>query len=165
VQADTLRYRLIYDAPTAGYTDWWFPAVGLVLLVVFGAALYRHHSGTPVRHVWVLYVGVPFLLLWVTIAAAATYGNYARLRDRLRAGEFTTVEGIVQDFQPSDAGDHRTERWAVMSGGRLYHYEYVPSRLTPGFRQTVVHGGPIRPGLRVRIADVDGHIARLEIAP
>jgi len=165
VQVDTVRYRLVYDAAAAGYADWWFPAIGLALLAGFGLALYRHHSGTPTRHAWALYAGVPFLLLWVVAAATATYGRYATLRDRLRAGQFTTVEGVVQDFEPGDAGDHREERWSVRSGGRLYRYQYSPSRLTPGFRHTAAHGGPIRPGLRVRIADVDGYIARLAIAP
>jgi len=36
--------------------------------------------------------------------------------------------------------------------------------VTAGFNNTLSHGGPIHEGLRVRIADVDGAIARLEIA-
>ena len=33
----------------------------------------------------------------------------------------------------------------------------------PGFNQTSTHGGPIRPGLPVRIAYLDGYIIRLEV--
>jgi hypothetical protein len=45
--------------------------------------------------------------------------------------------------------------------GRRYRYsDFV---LVPGFHTTTTRGGPIREGLHVRIADVDGEIARLEI--
>jgi hypothetical protein len=37
--------------------------------------------------------------------------------------------------------------------------------VTQGFNDSQNHGGPMREGLRVRIADVNGEIARLEIAP
>jgi hypothetical protein len=35
--------------------------------------------------------------------------------------------------------------------------------MTPGFDRIQRDGGPIHSGLRVRIADVGGHIARLEV--
>jgi len=45
-----------------------------------------------------------------------------------------------------------------------HHYEYSDYVVSAGFNNTQSHGGPIREGITVRIADVRGKIARLEIA-
>ena len=159
------QYRLVYDAGQAGYTDWWFPLFGLGMLGIFTALLIRaRRRHLPASRSWILYIGVPFLSLWVVVAFVGTYSSYAKLRDRLADGDYTVVEGVVHNFRPGDAGDHEEESWTVESRGRSYEYHYVRSRLSPGFRQAAAHGGPIREGLLVRLADVDGHIARLEVA-
>jgi hypothetical protein len=55
---------------------------------------------------------------------------------------------------------HAMESFEV--AGHCYSYsDYV---VVAGFNNTQSHGGPIRNGLRVRIADIDGQIARLEVA-
>jgi hypothetical protein len=89
------------------------------------------------------------------------YSGTKRLRDALETGDFTAVEGHVREFQRGDRGGHKEERFTVVSNGRRYTYAYTSSNWEPGFRQS---HGPIREGFFVRIADVDGHIARLEIA-
>jgi hypothetical protein len=40
---------------------------------------------------------------------------------------------------------------------------YSDFELTAGFNNTASHGGPIEPGLPVKIAYIDGHILRLEV--
>ncbi len=163
--ADSLHYRLVYDVAAAGYTDWWFPAAGLIGLAVFGFGLYRAlRDEEPLQRSWIYILGLPFLTVWVLGAFWGTYGDYTSIRDRLNSGRYILVEGVVQQFQDGDAGDHDPERWMVRSGDTVYRYSYVRSQLSPGFRHEAIHGGPIRNGLHVRIADVDGHIARLEIA-
>jgi hypothetical protein len=84
---------------------------------------------------------------------------------RVSRGHYVTVEGTVEDFIAGDSGDHRPETWSVRDSKGLHRYSYSPSRGFVGFTQTQAHGGPMRSGLRVRVADVDGLIARLEIAP
>lgn len=166
MQTDSVHYRLVYDAARAGYTDWSFPAVGLILLTVFLLGIVREKRQTDGgRRLGTLYATVAFITVWILVSLAATYGTYASIRSALNSGRFVTVEGTVTNFVPSDSGDHREEQWDVDTDGAVHHYHYVPSRLTPGFRRTQGHGGPIRAGLRVRIADVNGWIARLEIAP
>ena len=44
------------------------------------------------------------------------------------------------------------------------HFSYSKYEINSGFRRNVGQGGPMREGLFVRIANVDGEIARLEIA-
>jgi hypothetical protein len=165
VQPDSIRYRLVYDAVQAGYTDWWFPGIGVALLAIALVSAHFQRKETRSLGPWFNHLVAGFALCWAMGAFWLTYGDYRSMRSALRSNRFTVVEGRVRNFQPSDPGDHREERWEVESGGSVYHYAYVPSSLTPGFRKTSVHGGPIREGLRVRIADVDGYIARLEVAP
>src|SRR5690349_14745190 len=96
IQAPPDSFQLVYDARAAGYTDWWFPALGTGMLIIFSILLYFHlRSGEPMGNAWVLYVGVPFLALWVVGSLPNTYGNYASMRDRLKRGDFTTVTGVV----------------------------------------------------------------------
>jgi hypothetical protein len=68
----------------------------------------------------------------------------------------------VTDFPSGDRGGHRDEAWSVRSRGKWYTYRYSHFVSIAGFHQS---HGPIRVEMRVRIADVDGVIARLEIAP
>lgn len=164
--SDSLQYHLVYDAGTAGFTDWWFLALAVLVLGAMGISAHRSLRGdAPARERYFYLFAIPFVTVCLLIAARATFGQGRELRDALAAGQYTVVEGTVQDFSPSDRGDHTEERWRVESNGTMYMYHYVRSRPKPGFRQTAVHGGPIRPGLHVRIADVDGYIARLEVSP
>ena len=164
MQPDSLRYHLVYDAVQTGYTDWWFPAIGVGILAVGLVSPYFHRKKRALGP-WFSHFVAGFAPCWVVGAFWSTYGDYRSMRNALRSGRFTVVEGRVRNFQPSDPGDHKNETWEVESGGRVYEYAYVPSSLTPGFRKASVHGGPVREGLRVRIANVDGYIARLEVAP
>jgi hypothetical protein len=86
--------------------------------------------------------------------------NYWRLREALRTGRYEVVEGTVTDFVPMPKeGD--TKGQFVVNG---HHYQHSDHLVTRGINNTQSQSGPIRAGLRVRIADVGGKIARLEIA-
>jgi hypothetical protein len=92
------------------------------------------------------------------------YAQHARLRAALRGGGYTTVEGVVHDFVAP--GDERLPRRQLLveSGPEAHWYPYALSRLSPGYRRPSPRGGGLRDGARVRIADVGGVIARLEVA-
>ena len=107
------------------------------------------------------WIFVIFSSLWTLGASCGLYAEYAGLRSALRTGSYLTVEGVVTEFVPGRSDGHPAESF-VVNGHR---YEYSPYIVTSGFSQIQSHGGPIREGLRVRIADVDGTIARLEVAP
>ena len=102
-------------------------------------------------------IGVPSVAL---LGLASLYAEYRGRRERLRRGEFEVVGGVVQNFTPGDTMRHVAERFEVAG----HAYSYPPYVMTVAFHRTVERGGPIREGLRVRIADVDGKIARLEVA-
>ena len=159
-----MHYELIFDAEQAGYRNWWFPAFGLIFVAIgAGILLYRSVRPTPNRSRWdrrFPYLFIGFALSWMALAFLMTYVDYLHLRDALRSGNFMIVEGKVEDFVPMPASGHPAEHFQV-SGHR---YSYSDASVIAGFNNTQSHGGPMQQGLLVRIADVGGQIARLEIA-
>ena len=101
-----------------------------------------------------------FGLLVMTISFAATFGEHRELVAALESRRYVVVEGVVHDFVPGPLSEHPMESFEVEG----HRYEYSNAMVTEGFNITQSHGGPMRDGLRVRIADVHGVIARLEIA-
>lgn len=137
-------------------------------LFLAGRALWRRIEETDVW-AWLQQAFIAGVLM---VLGTAAFGMFFVLQ--ILQGAFLTVKqwrgrgtelvGVVQNFIPGDPGDHREESWDLAVAGQLHHYTYSPSRLTPGFRQTAPHGGLVRNGARVRVTDVDGYIARLEVA-
>lgn len=152
------QYVVVFDAAEAGYRYWYVPALFSILLLVIGGVL-AHDTKRFRRMAGVVgLVAAPMMGLLIFYA---TYSNYARIRDALRSGDFVIVEGVVEDFRP---GNHNIEeQFTITSGGRNFSYAYSPSRLKGGFDLTFAQHGPVRPGIRVRIADIDGIIGRLEV--
>lgn len=162
-------YLLVYEARNAPLLDW--PTVAACVLMtaawaVFWAVARKRWSkpgaGEHLPRV-IDVIGVAGLVLIPAIGmidAALAHHQNRMLTRALENGTYTLVEGAVQDFVPGDRGAHRDERWTVESGGQVYTYAYRSSFIVPGFHRSA---GPIRQGLRVRIADVRGYIARLEI--
>ncbi len=155
-------YELVFDAGQAGYRNWWFPAFGLILVAIFvGAVIHdrKTHGLNPMQRA-IAYCGAAFSILWVLATFLGTFSDYWRLREAIRLGHFEVVEGKVVDFVPMPPEGHAMERFTVNG----HHYEYSDYQVIAGFNTTQSHGGPIREGSLVRIFDVGGQIARLEIA-
>jgi hypothetical protein len=162
LQATT--YRLVFDATTVRYpaSEWLLP---LALFAAFGVALASFpRLSEPERRRFVR----PFGALSAIVAGAMAVGIWrtseaqrSQVVGALRDGRYQLVEGVVEGFRPGAASSHPPEEFTV-SGHR---YRYAPAEHLYGFNQVAALGGPIRNGLRVRIAEVDGLIARLEVAP
>ena len=168
--ADSIPYYTVFDVRD-GYPHWTaeigFALFGLALVIV----LVAHARGwmrlpRPVRS------GVSLVLLALVLvvlpAHAFAHRDYDAMCDAMRAGHFTVVEGRVENFQPPGSiGGRRKfpETFTVHSHKQTFRYSYLENQLAPGFNVPSDRDGPIRQSLQVRIADVDGRIARLEIAP
>jgi hypothetical protein len=100
------------------------------------------------------------------ISLLATRGSYvevrgdAEFRRRLDAGEYTLVEGVVTHYVPGRRDGHGDEEWTVSGGGRTHRYRFSSAVHEGGYGEIL---GPVKQGSRVRIAEVDGRIARLEV--
>lgn len=108
-----------------------------------------------------------FIGFWTFGAIAFTMVTLAmgvlrdrQLRNGLKSEKFEVVEGVVTNFIPELAKGHSDETFDVGD----HHYALSHYTITGGYHETQAHGGVFREGLRVRIADVDGVIVRLEVA-
>ncbi len=88
-----------------------------------------------------------FSLFWTVLVTASTLNGYFRVRGALASGNTLVTEGVVADFVPMPYTGHGSERFTV-SDVPFSFSDYVT---TPGFNQTVSHGGPLKPGLQVRL--------------
>jgi len=53
--------------------------------------------------------------------------------------------------------------WVVEDSSKAYWYRYDRSPLAVGYRRSAPGTGGLRDGSRVRIADIGGRIARIEV--
>jgi hypothetical protein len=154
-------WRLVYDATQAEPSGVVFPAVGVALVVIAVVRLRRpiarlvsagERAALRRRRVWFL-IGA---LAWASLAALLVLGPHRAEVAALRADRATRVEGLVEDYEAGSYARKRPERWTVAG----HRYEFRPYSGRPGFDAL----GVVHPGQRVRIADVNGWIARLEVA-
>jgi hypothetical protein len=163
-----MDYELVFDAGRNGYANWPFAAGGL-LFVFIGAFLVKNRRnlrtmfpggmGPKAASVFA-YVLLAFSILWTTVAFTAIAHDHSVVSGALRNGTVHVVVGRVEDFTPMPYSGHAEEHFSVC-GVPFSYSDYV---VTAGFHHTSSHGGPIRPGLWVRISYVGNTIARLEIA-
>lgn len=159
--ADT-TYRVVYDLASETYHVW--PPVYLFMFLflplmfvidVIRNVLAGRPAFTRKFLVWKLLFAAAFILWqinWIRMDRA----GWERSRREYLAGEYEVVEGAVTNFEPETRGSF--ESFSV--NGHRYTYS---SRMW-GFHQSNMIGGPMREGLHVRIRDMGGRIAKLEIA-
>ncbi len=160
-----MQYELIFDVTQSGFRNWTFPAFGLVFVAV-GLFLLKNRSSLPLMFPGTIgpkdgaklaYFVLAFSVLWTTVSFMTTGRDYLALRRALKEGNVDVVEGRVENFVSIP---HKTERFTVC-GAAFSYSDYL---VTAGFNNTSSHGGPIRPGIWVRIAHLGNSIARLEVA-
>jgi hypothetical protein len=156
-----IQYEVVFDASEAGYRYWWFPACGLIVLAIGTVFVICQRKNASQRHCFRGYFITGFALLWTTISFIGTFSDYWQLRQALRSGNFEVIEGKVVDFVPMPRHGGGGREHFDVSG---HHYEYSDFAVSASFNNSQPYGGPMRAGLNVRITDVGGKIARLEIA-
>lgn len=162
--ADSSGYTTVFDVTQAGFRQWKFSVIGL-LLVAAGLAmrwLVRIGVMRP-QYPWMMKcfprVFVGFAIVWTLISFSATFADYQGAVSAMRNNRAKVIEGIVTQFRPMPYTGHAKESF-VVEGIR---FEYSDYTTTAGFNNTTSHGGPIREGLPVKIWYVGGRILRLDI--
>lgn len=168
--ADSIPYDTVFNV-LDGYPRWTAEIVFMVFGLALVAVLVAEMRGW-IRMPRPLRSGVSLVLLAMVLVLlpihVLAHRDYAAMRDAMRAGHFTVVEGRVEDFHAPrrlNKGRKFPETFKVYSHKQTFRYSYLENQLAPGFETPSDRDGPIREGLQVRIADIDGRIARLEIAP
>ncbi len=161
--ASSEPYKLIFDVTREGFRAWWFPAFGLlfVALGVVGVIVERRFASRPRR--WPGALGVwaflGFSVLWTFLSGFFSYREYATLVSAVEQGTVQYVEGPVQNFAPMPANGPR--RGALR--GRREALRVLDNVAGAGFNDTSTEGGPMRPGLQVRVGYVGDTIVHLEV--
>jgi hypothetical protein len=144
----------------AGYRTWPFALAGLVFVAAgIGFFLFFRHNATTGRDRGIgRVVGSLLLVLygagWSFAAWSGTQGEYANLTTSLHNRHYLVVEGPVTAFRREGYGGHPPESWTVDG----HHYTISSAVVTSGFGTP----GLVHQGDSLRIADVDGTIARIE---
>lgn len=78
--------------------------------------------------------------------------------EALQKGNFSLVEGKVNNFKPMPYEGHAEESF-TLERERFSYSDYV---YTPCFNHSSAHGGPIRADLHIRVSYIDGCILKIE---
>jgi hypothetical protein len=158
-------FSTVYDAASIGYREWWFPAFGLIFVVIglilprlFKAGVFPDYQKRMFAG-WFPKVFVGFSVFWTLSAFLITFGAYWSGRETLLSGKAQYVEGNVQHFIPMPYQGHADESFDV--SGVSFHYSDF--QVGGGFNNTSSHGGPIRDGLFVRIWYSGNNILKLQV--
>jgi hypothetical protein len=161
----TVAYRVIYDAAALRFPAWPVAAVGLAVAlagVALGAFLRRRGITSAAARTMVT-SAIIFGVSWSLLVGGGLYAQHAQLRSALEERSFVPVEGVVYDSPTGSANVVEGKSWVVESGSTAHWYRYDSSPLSVGYRRGAPGTGGLRDGARVRIADVGGRIARLEV--
>jgi pimeloyl-ACP methyl ester carboxylesterase len=158
-------YRVIYDAAELRFPAWPVAAVGVVVaaLGVGLGAYFRRRGVSSALARTVVTSAIIFGVSWSLLVGGGLYAQHGQLRSALREGSFVRVEGLVYDSPPGAAKDAQGGSWVVESGKTAHWYRYDGSPLAVGYRRSAPGTGGLRDGSRVRIADIGGRIARVEV--
>lgn len=158
-------YELVYDAARLPFPGWPVAVIGLAVAaagVGFGAYLRRCGVASQSMRT-IATSAVIFGASWALFVGGGLYAQHSQLRSALREGSFVPVEGLVHDRPSGAATDANGASWVVESGETAHWYRYDRSLLSVGYRRAAPATGGIRDGSRVRVADIGGRIARLEV--
>jgi hypothetical protein len=157
-----MSYTTIFDASSEPLRNWWFPAIGLLFIVMIlrqssdptkvGARL----ADRPALQKFIL----AFAVVWTVIAALIVGTDNYKAAKALRTGDYKVAEGRVENFIAVPSYGKGDESFDVEG----VHFAYSGYIITAGYNTYASHGGAIRAGLPVRIAYKEGEILRLEVA-
>ena len=157
-----MPYQTVFEISHKPF-PWWFPACGL-LVVAFGYLIQKGVISTRASkrggksNGWPVIV---FGMLWTLAVFGGILPDYVRYNGAYRNGQYSVVEGVVEDFQPMPHQGCKCECFRV-TDVRFCYSDYNMG--TAGFNQSATHGGPIRAGLPVRISYRDDQRLKIEVS-
>lgn len=162
----SIAYEVVYDASRLAFPGWPVAALGVAVAAI-GAGLGTYARRQAKAGLLVRTVATSAVVLgasWALLVGGGLYAQHARLRHALSGkGVHVSFEGIVHDRPPGGSLDQTGPSWVVESGEVAHWYRYDRSPLSVGYRRSAPGTGGLMNGARVRIVDVGGRIARVEV--
>lgn len=154
----------IFDV-TAEPFRWGNAGEGLaaVALVALGAAASialarRGRRGGP----WLLAVAAG-ISVFFAVRTIEHRREHTACVEALRGGTGRVLEGRVEQFDPLDSVTKRPWYESFVVDGVRVRYPFLAKGC--GFHHTSLEGGPIRPGMRIRVTEWQGELLRVEVEP
>ena len=154
-----MSYRTVFDA-SEQYLHGWVATIAMCAILLAVASIILQpsflirsfpqsspgkYARNAVRTVWLAIVAI-FIAIELNYAFKGRYVLEEQAAAQLR-GEFPTIEGRVEQFQPMPYQGDKDEFFTVKGVTFRYSDYYING----GFKNTSSHGGPMREGLFVRI--------------
>jgi hypothetical protein len=171
LSSNGVSYRVLFDVARGGFDlrHTVFVAAACACAVALGVlwprqlselagGLLRREMTTAEARALVVGIG-GFGVLLALLIGRLEYLRYESLRLALQQHRYVTVEGVVSDYVQGDSSRDIPESFNVGS----HRYSFRVGGVPDGYKGNFSGRSDIRNGLVVRIADVDGIVARLEV--
>ena len=140
-------YETLYDVRQVIPIDWEFLAVGTLFIGIGVLNLARPNSWPFANKPrWFGIVWLGFAILWTALSIGLPLSNQYVHASALNDGDIRVVEGPIEGF--SSSSDCKREQFSV--GG--HSFEYSKYEDLGRFNRPAPCGGPLRPGMLVRIS-------------
>lgn len=146
---------VLYDVARTSYVEWRELLTSIVIVILGALVVLREERRYRFGGIFLIAIGLSFLVLGTGASAI----QHRDLVMRLRSGKYENVEGAITDFSPGSFDGHVQERFTVAG----HRYTFSSAKSMAGYHDVQGAGGPLGDGVRVRIADVNGMIARFEL--
>lgn len=147
-----------------GGDAWFRMAIGIGVAIagmVWLARVWRRQAGWRkiFNAVSLIGFGVIWLIMTLPLWNLAT-SNTDRVPLIELSGPSEVTEGAVH-VTHTQPGHGHAEGDKIIVGDRQFEIDYF--RLTPGYQQTIAHGGALREGMYARLHHYDGVIIKVEV--
>lgn len=154
----TTLYETIYDIRTTSSVNWYIALWG-VAFIVFGVWLVvsDREKAPHGRPLWLRIAWLTFAVLWTALGVGLPLFNHISHSRALTRGDVRVADGRITNFRSSS--DCKDERFTVAA----HSFEYSFYEEMGRFNRPKPCGGPLRPGMQVRISYVnDDDIVKIE---
>lgn len=157
-----MNCELIYDLLKSGYGYWQLTLVfiGVSALCLLWILFRKNVRAWSQRKYpdFTPFLCFGIVATWTVLFFGQTYLEYRDVLEKVRRGEFSLVEGNVENFSPLKYGRGAKEKFRVEG----INFEYDPYLFSPGLNIESFTGIGIKNGSYLKISYTDGTIVRLE---
>ncbi|MBQ9746415.1 MAG: hypothetical protein IJW21_06295 [Clostridia bacterium] len=141
--------NVLYEISFEFDTVWLIPAAMMVFIPVFYSILRakinasceeKRRKDAIVLVRTLLLAAFLFVALFTAVSLGSHAYMYSKTVGAYESGEYLTVEGYVENFDPMPYGGHKRETFEI-NGVKFSYSDY---NIHPGYNNTKSHGGVIR---------------------